>query len=483
MPMPRMRPLALSIALLALSTQASADSEQLEAGLRAMFADDGGELTIDKVSDSLFGGSSTAEGLVYTEPSAGTLRIDRYVVDGDFDSPDKITIDGMTFSTEGGEASALSAAKLTIEKPDRAVIDPSLVADGDLDFSAESMLFDKLTLVVNEQTVGSDTDFREMLEDFVGQMKLNSLEFRQVTQDGFDGLTLEGLSAEFDKLQQLGAGKASLEKLMMNGISVPDIESASAFSMDDMEEVPSISDMTLKALDIDTEGLVASLESMTSDQDWGDGQTGTSINNLVVDLGRIIELMPADERTNARMVSNVLTGGGNVLTLNAEGSGSLEELPDGKADYQVEGKIKLADALSLDSMVGLMLLTPEGMETADYVMQIEQGNFDLLDFESGKAHLELVNQGLFNRIPAVAATVQGISESEFLEQARTQAKGMGNMVGPQVSEVLLGLVNLMDGKANQMKVSVTLPSMQELEANAEDPLGLPDKLSMKVETE
>lgn len=483
MPMPRMRPLALSIALLAFTAQANADSERLEAGLRDMFASEAGELTIDKISDSLFGGTSTAEGLVYTEPSVGTLRIDRYVVKGDFDSPDKVTVDGMTFELRDSEANALSAARLTLTKPDRAVVDLSQLADGELELSADSVLFDSLAFVANEQTAGSDTDFTQLLEDFIGRLELDTLEFRQVSEDDFDGMTLEGLSAEFEKLQQLGAGKASLEQLVMNGLNVPDMASDSHLDMEDIDEVPSITDMTLKALDIDSEGLVASLESMTSDQDWSDGQTGTTINNLVVDLGRVIEMMPADERTNARMMSNMLTGGSNVLTLNAEGSGSLEALSDGKADYQVEGRIKVADALSLDSMIGLVLLTPEGVDVADHVMQIEQGNLELLDFESGKARLGLVNKGVFNRIPAVAATVQGISESEFIDQARTQAKGMGNMFGPQASEVLLGLVNMMDGKANQMNVSVTLPSMQELETEVEDPLGLPQKLSMKVDVE
>lgn len=483
MPMPRMRPVTLSIALLALVGQANADSEQLEAGLRAMFSAEDGELTIDKVSDSLFGGTSTAEGLVYTDPNAGTLRIDRYVVEGDYDSPDKVTVDGLTFGTLDGEDSVLSAAKLILNKPDRAVIDFGLLADGELDYSAESMRIDKLVLVANEQSAGSDADFKALLEDFVGRMELDKLELRQLSEDGVDGLSVEGLRGEFDKLQQLGAGSISLEKLLMNGIGIPDMDATTGASIDDFDDVPSIKDLTLSRLDIDTEGLVASIESMASDQDWSDGKTGTTINNMVIDLGRMIELMPADERTNARMFSNMLTGGSNVVTLNAEGSGNLEELPDGKADYQVEGKITLSDALSLDSMVNLVLLTPPGMETADYVMQIEQGDLDLLDFESGKARLGIVNQGLFNRIPSVAAVAEGISEAEFLQQARTQAKGMGNMFGPQVAEVLVGLVNMMDGKASQMNVRVTLPSFKALENSINDPLGLPDKLSMTVETE
>ncbi|WP_027967425.1 hypothetical protein [Halomonas halocynthiae] len=482
MPMPRMRPVALSVALLAFAAQANASSEQLEAGLRAMFANDAGELTIDNVSDSLFGGSSTAEGLVYVEPSVGTLRIDSYVVNGDFDSPDDVVIEGITFSAEGSETDALSADKLTLNRPDRAVVDPVEVLKGEMDFSAESVLLNALTVAINEQSAGSDADFIELLEDFTGKVALKRLEFRQVSQERVDGVTLEGMSSEFDEFQQLGAGSMSLDKLMMNGLNVAGMQTISEGDLDELA-APLITEMTLNGFEIDAEGLAASLESMVSDQDWSNGETGTTVSNLVIDLGRVIEWVPADERTEVRMVSNILTGGSNILTLNAEGSGSLEELSDGRADYQVKSDVRLDDALSLKSMVGLVLLTPEGMSAADQVMQIEQGNLELLDFESGKAHLGLVNQGLFNRLPAVAATVEGISEAEFIQQTRTQAKGMGNVLGPQVSELMVGLVDMMEGKASQVDVSVTLPSFKSLETSIDDPLGLPDKLSMKVEVE
>ncbi|HSH48951.1 MAG TPA: hypothetical protein VK991_10240, partial [Halomonas sp.] len=106
-----------------------------------------------------------------------------------------------------------------------------------------------------------------------------------------------------------------------------------------------------------------------------------------------------------------------------------------------------------------------------------------LDFESGKARLGIADRGLFGRMPSVIAAAQGISEAEFLAQARTQAKGMGNMFGPEVASVLIGLVDMMEGAAGQMVVSVTLPSYADLQASTDDPLGLPDRLSMTVEAE
>lgn len=477
MAMPQLRPVALSIALLAFAAQASADSEQLEADLRALFAESDGELTIGDLSDSLFGGSSTAEDVVYLQPTGESLRIDRYVVEGDYDSPKKVVIDGLSVGAQDTDISVLSAAKLVFSKPDRAVIDMQRLADGELLYTADSLIIDKLAFVASEQSAGVGTEFSDLLEDFVGRIELDKLELSQLTENGVDGVSLKDLSGEFEKLQELGAGSFSLKSLVMDGMNIPDLDS------DELESIPSLRAIELANLEIDSDALVASIEGIVSDQDWDDGQTSTTVTNMVIDLGRMIELMPADERTQARMVANLLTGGTNLLTLNAEGSGQLEEVAEGKADYLTQGTLKLDDAFTLDFMLGALLLPTEGIEAADYVTQIEQGNIELLDFESGKAKLGIKNTGLFGRIPSVAATAEGISEAEFLEQIRTQAKGMGNMFGPEASAVLVGLVDMMEGKASQLAVSVELPSYDELQASSDDPLGLPDKLSMKVTAE
>lgn len=480
MPMPRMRPAALSIALLAFAAQASADSERLEADLRALFAESEGELTIGELSDSLFGGSSTAEELVFRQPGGETLRIDRYAVEGDYDSPDRVVIDGLTLSAQDAETSVLSATKLTLGKPERAVVDVERLADGRLP-AADSLAVEELAFVADEQSAGADTEFHELLEDFVGRIELDRLELSQLSENSVDGVSLAGLSGEFEKLEDLGAGRISLESLVMNGITMPNPESGA--HADESDSVPSIKTLELSNLEVDSDTLVASIDSVSGDQDWSDGQTRGSIDNLVIDLGRMLELMPAEQRTQARMVANVLTGGTGVVTLNAGGTGTLDEKDDGTADYQSQGTIELDDAFSLDLSLEALLLPPSDVEVADYVTRIGQGDYELLDFESGKARLGIADRGLFGRMPSVIAAAQGISEAEFLAQARTQAKGMGNMFGPEVASVLIGLVDMMEGAAGQMVVSVTLPSYADLQASTDDPLGLPDRLSMTVEAE
>ena len=54
--------------------------------------------------------------------------------------------------------------------------------------------------------------------------------------------------------------------------------------------------------------------------------------------------------------------------------------------------------------------------------------------------------------------------------------------GPQVQAVLTGLVALMEGSAEELEVSVTLPGESRLESLADDPLALPERLDMRVET-
>ncbi len=56
------------------------------------------------------------------------------------------------------------------------------------------------------------------------------------------------------------------------------------------------------------------------------------------------------------------------------------------------------------------------------------------------------------------------------------------MFGPQVRELLNGLVDLMAGGAEELVVTLELPAEERLESFAEDPLVLPERFAMQVET-
>ena len=98
--------------------------------------------------------------------------------------------------------------------------------------------------------------------------------------------------------------------------------------------------------------------------------------------------------------------------------------------------------------------------------------------------LDIGDLGVFGRIAPVIAATQGVSEDALLEQFRTQAEGFGIMMGPQIGAVLSGIVKMMAGEASSMQITTELPPSQHIQKLAkEDPMGLPDALSMQVTVE
>ncbi|MFC4975300.1 hypothetical protein ACFPTY_12580 [Halomonas beimenensis] len=94
--------IAALAAMLALSTgPALADAERLEADLRARFAGTPGEFTLGEVSDSLLGGRTTAEDLSFVEPGGERVSVARYVVEGDYDAPDAVILEGLNVEAGG----------------------------------------------------------------------------------------------------------------------------------------------------------------------------------------------------------------------------------------------------------------------------------------------------------------------------------------------------------------------------------------------
>lgn len=82
---------ALSVPSLAL---ADADAERLEADLQAFFAGEG-TLEIGDISSALLRSRVTAEDLRFESHDGERLTIDRYVVRGDYDRPDEVTLEGI----------------------------------------------------------------------------------------------------------------------------------------------------------------------------------------------------------------------------------------------------------------------------------------------------------------------------------------------------------------------------------------------------
>lgn len=360
-------------AALAMAPPALADSGRLEADLQALFAGEG-SLEIGEISSALLRSRLTAEDLRFESHDGERLLIDRYIVRGDYDRPDEVTLEGIRLEAFLDEPAVLELERLAVSDPGRAV---------------------------------PPDDDEALLEQWLSR------------------LTLSGLSLSLD-------------------------------------EAPA-----------------ATLESLRLDADLEDGSGGLWLEALELDLARMIDQAPADERTQLRMMSNVLTDGSGRLRLDAGFDVDWEERDD-HTRFGSEGRIEVEDALGLAHEIQLPLRLPEGLTPAELLA--DDARLQAATLLGGELRLMLSDDGLFPRLLTLGAAMQGVTESQYLEQARIQAQGFGMMFGPQVQALLEGLVALLEDSAGELEVSVTLPDESRLESLADDPLALPERLDMRVET-
>ncbi|QJR00673.1 hypothetical protein HIR79_15705 [Halomonas sp. PGE1] len=367
-------PLTLAVALAA-APPALADSatDRLEADLQAFFAGEG-TLEIGDISSALLRSRVTAEDLRFESHDGERLSVDRYVVSGDYDAPDEVTLEGIRLEAFLDEPAVMGIERVVLSDPGRAV---------------------------------PPRDEEALAEQWLG------------------GLVLSGLNLEL------------------------------------------------------AEGSVASLASLRLDGDLEDGSGGLWIEALELDLARMIDQAPAEERTRLRMISNVLTDGSGRLRLDAAFDAEWEEHDD-HARLASEGYIDLVDALRLAHAVTLPVRLPEGVNAAD--LFTDETLLEAATLLGGELSLTLGDRGLFPRLVTLGAAMGGVTESQYLEQARTQAQGFGMMFGPQVQNLLSGLVALMEGSAETLELTVTLPAESRLDSLADDPLALPERLDLRVET-
>ena len=356
---------------------ALADAERLEADLRALFAGRG-ELSLGEVSTSLLGGETRAEEIRFTGHDGERLWVERYVVAGDYDAPDAVTLEGVRLEGDVEELEApltIAVEEVALDAPDRAV---------------------------------PPRDDEALEEAW------------------FDGVTLTSLA------------------------------------IDHREE------------------RLARLERLALDNDFADGEGGLWLDALTLDLTRMIALSPEEERTRLRMASNVLTDGSGELRLDAAFDARWEPEDEREGRLVSDGELTLRDGLVFGLDLDSLLVLPEEGDVA--TLMAEGTLLEEAALGGGRLELRLAERGLFDRLATLGATMEGISKAQYLEQARTQAEGFGMMFGPQVRDLLNGLVDLMAGGAESLVVTLDLPAEERLERFAEDPLALPERFAMRVET-
>ncbi|WFM72184.1 hypothetical protein [Halomonas sp. CKK8] len=463
-----MRPMPWKAILAALTLSVSqpalaepGPAERLEADLRALFASEG-RLEIGEVSAALLRDRVTARELHFVGPEGQQLWLDRYVVSGDYDSPDEVRLEGIRLETPGRERTQLSAATLRLDDPTRAVLPlheeswPAGLRIAGLEIEALAAEF-------------AGQDLGEGFGEGDGRVSVERLQATGLSREAIDSLELNGVEGQAEGEGEFGSGTVSLAFARVEGLR----------GLEGPEEERELDRLELRDLAIDSDRLVAALAGLEVDGDLQDGEGGIRLEALELDLARMIALAPEEERTQLRMASNVLTGGSGTLRLDAVSTGRWETEDDATrllGELDVTAEEAFGWVLEADLPVRL----PEGVAPAAFLAEME--SLEGVTLLGGRVDATLSDLGLFGRLPVVMAASQGISEAVFLEQARTQAQGFGMMLGPEVEAILTGLVAMMAGEARELAVQLTLPADSELEALSADPLALPERLEMQVES-
>ncbi|OBX34301.1 hypothetical protein A8U91_03354 [Halomonas elongata] len=369
---------------------------------------------------------------------------------------------------EDGQTGTITAHRLVVVEPSRPVLSPrGVLADG---LEAAELTAEELVIARSGRTV-LDTAGEAPRSVTNPRLTVERLHVRDLAPDTIGSLEATDIAGSGEAFGEIGDGEFTLGALNIEGLH--DLKSQTEARADRVE---------LKNLDIEAQRLVATLERLLVDGDMADGAGGLWLESLDLDLARMIELAPAEKRTRLRMMSNVLTGGNGRLTLDAAFDGQWKSLDDSRAMLLGESRVTADDAFrwTFDSETPVRL--PEGADPSTYFAEVN--GLDDVTLLGGEVETTLTDLGLFGRLPAVIATSQGMSEEEFMAQARTQAKGLGSLFGPEFATLFGGLVDMMEGKASELVVHFTLPEgdEQELDALADDPLVLPSKLSMQVHT-
>jgi len=439
-------------------------AERLEADLRTLFGPES-EVEIGEVSSALLRSRVTAEDVVFLGEEGERLIIDRYVVSGDYDSPDEVTLEGVRLEDSLSELALLQVERLVLGEPSRAVfpLDDSLAPE---DVRIGSLAIDDITLDLASNL--AEKLFHDASpHDGQGRVTIARVRGESLSHAAIGRLELSDVAGTGENLGELGAGSFTLGSLALEGLEGADREGEERLDA-----------LVLADFAIDSERLVGSLDRLSVDGDFSDGQGGVEIDDFQADLARMIELAPEEERTQLRMASNVLTDGSGQLRLDAAFLGDWEA-GDDHSLITSDSQVVVHEALRLLFDVSLPVVLPDGVAPEAVFTDAEL--LEEATLLGGEIQLTLAEQGLFGRLATLGAAMEGASETQYLEQARTQAEGFGMMFGPEVQQFFLGLVALAEGAAEEVELTVTLPAESQVGTYTDDPLALPDKLSLTVE--
>ncbi|MCG7591920.1 MULTISPECIES: hypothetical protein [unclassified Halomonas] len=444
---------------------AHASLEQFEADLQAELAGDDARMAIGQLVEEANG--YVAEDVAVTYPNGDLLSIDRYRVDGRYAQPESITLDGIRLTELGFDTPVLTVGELVMRDPSAAV--PSLASFETEDSTLNALSLTDMTFRL-EGSLGDELAAEFDSQTLAGYLSIDALELEEVSRSAVGLIALQGVSGEFDDLATgisatLALGDMRVEAL--EGLDQPGEE-------------------RLEHAELNGFSLTSEQWSVLLDNAWVKGNSylgEAGFRGAEFDLGGLIDLAPPSERDELQALNRVLTGGTGRLSAEGQSASQWHEPEPGEANGRArltsEGYLQLDGAGGLEFSMDVPISLPKGatLEQASKNPSL----FEAATLYGGNATVAYRDEGLLPRIATEMAAQGRISEEQAISQAWSQAQQLGPLVGPQLTKLMVGMVDIMAGKAQSLTVHVAVPNPFMLNQFILDPMGSSERLTFTFE--
>ena len=458
--------LTTGLSALLLSGTVSASSEQLEADLRQRMAGENDRLTFSRIYEDEATQRYIAEEVAITHTNGDVITIERYSVEGDYERPDQVVMDGIAVREAAQSAPLLSIATLVLPEPSRAVFSTE-----DVDQAVENVAFKAIT--ARDITLRLDGGVTESVLDDMnttypeGQIHISGFTVEGLSRNALQLLEIEDVSAELTDLEsgitsELALANLRIEQLV--GLDRPGEES--------------VEHAELNGFSLIGDNWQAVLERLWVNGSSYSGDAG--FEGAYFDVAELIHLVPLEDRQAFQSLSNVLTGGTGELRADGYSHSRWEEA--GKENRLVsEGALTLAGAAGLEFTMNLPITLPAGTT-------IEQATRNPALLESATLHggdlvVAYSDEGMLPRLATELAAQQGVNEERVISQTLAQAQQLGQLFGPQVTKLMTAMVDIMAGYSQQLTVNVGLPNPFTLNQLIMNPMGSAEQLRFTFELE
>ncbi|MBT2800988.1 hypothetical protein J7J49_06610 [Halomonas sp. ISL-56] len=454
------------LSALLISGMVNASPEQLEADFRERMIGEDDRLTFSRIYEDSEQQRYIAEDIAITHANGDVITLERYSVEGAYEHPDQVVMESIVFREVGQADPLLSIATLVLPQPSRAVFSAE-----DFDQAVESVSFNAVTasdIMLRMDDGAAESALTEMSHTPVkGYIHIDDFTLEGLNRSALELLNIEGISAEFKYLESGITSELALTNLRIEqlvGLDNPGAES-------------------VEHAELNGFSLTGDDWRVLLDKLWVNGSNHTGdagFEGAYFDVAELIRLAPPDDREAIQSLSNVLTGGTGQLRAEGRNHSRWEEADEGNRLIS-EGFLTLSGAAGFEFTMDLPITLPKGV-TIEQATQ-NPALLELATLHGGDVVVAYSDEGLLPRIATEMASQQGIPEERVISQIAAQAQQFGQLLGPQVSKLMTGMVDIMAGYSQQLTVNVAFPNPFMLNQFIMNPMGNVDQLRFSYQLE